>query len=106
MFYFVRRIAVDVLPYYSSNRFSIRLKTKSTSTVIRVNQSINQRLEIYWLGLRLQNINTPAIQVVRASEEANDATLYRSEACKLYLWLKGMIGSLAVLVMDMKIVIH
>tara|TARA_B100001059_G_scaffold168918_1_gene168739 strand:+ start:611 stop:1087 length:477 start_codon:yes stop_codon:yes gene_type:complete len=89
VFYFVRRIPVDVLPYYSSNRISISLKTKSASTAVRASKSINQRLEDYWLGLRLQNMDIPAIQVVRASDEADDATLCLSEACKLYVRLKG-----------------
>jgi integrase len=90
VFYFVRRIPVDVLPYYSSNRISISLKTKSASTAVRASKSINQRLEDYWLGLRLQNIDIPAIQVVRASDEADDTTLCLSEACELYLRLKGV----------------
>jgi len=90
VFYFVRRIPVDVLPYYSSNRISISLKTKSASTAVRASKSINQRLEDYWLGLRLQNMDIPAIQVVRASDEADDTTLCLSEACELYLRLKGV----------------
>ena len=89
VFYFVRRVPVDVLPYYSSNRISISLKTKSASAAIRASKSINQRLEDYWLGLRLQNMDILAIQVVRASDEADDATLCLSEACELYLRLKG-----------------
>ena len=90
VFYFVRRIPVDVLPYYSSNRISISLKTKSASIAVRASKSINQRLEDYWLGLRLQNMDIPAIQVVRASDEADDATLCLSQACQLYLRLKGV----------------
>jgi hypothetical protein len=39
-----------VLPYYSSNRISISLKTKSASAATRASNSINQRLEDYWLG--------------------------------------------------------
>ena len=50
VFYFVRRVPVDVLPYYSSNRISISLKTKSASAAVRASKSINQRLEDYWLG--------------------------------------------------------
>ena len=68
VFYFVRRIPVDVLPYYSSNRISISLKTKAASAAVRASKSINQRLEDYWLGLRLQNMDIPAIQVVRARD--------------------------------------
>ena len=35
-------------------------------------------------------MDIPAIQVVRASDEADDATLCLSEACELYLRLKGV----------------
>jgi hypothetical protein len=35
-------------------------------------------------------MDIPAIQVVRANDEANDATLRLSEACELYLRLKGV----------------
>jgi integrase len=35
-------------------------------------------------------MDIPAIQVVRTSDDANNATLYLSEACELYLRLKGV----------------
>ena len=90
VFYFVRRVPVDVLPYYSSNRISISLKTKSATAAIRASKSINQRLEDYWLGLRLQNMDIPAIQVVRGSNDLQNNTIHLSEACELYLRLKGV----------------
>ena len=90
VFYFVRRVPVDVLPYYSSNRISISLKTKSASAAVRASKSINQRLEDYWLGLRLQNMDIPAIQVVRNNDNHQDNTIHLSEACELYLRLKGV----------------
>ena len=88
VFYFVRRVPVDVLPYYSSKRISISLKTKSASAAIRASKSINQRLEDYWLGLRLQNMDIPAIQVVKPSNSVIDDGLLLSEACELYLRLE------------------
>ena len=90
VFYFVRRVPVDVLPYYSSNRISISLKTKSASAAVRASKSINQRLEDYWLGLRLQNMDIPAIQVVKSTDAHENDTLLMSEACELYLRLKGV----------------
>ena len=41
VFYFVSRVPVDVLTYYSSNRISISLKTKSASRAILAIKSIN-----------------------------------------------------------------
>jgi hypothetical protein len=81
VFYFVRRVPVDVMPYYSSNRISISLKTKSASAAIRASKSINQRLEDYWLGLRLQNMDIPAIQVVKSCDSVVDDGLLLSESC-------------------------
>ena len=90
LFYSVRRVPVDVLPYYSSNRISISLKAKSASAATRASKSINQRLEDYWLGLRLQHLDIPAIQVVKSNYTLENDTLYLSEACELYLRLKGV----------------
>ena len=78
-----------MLPYYSSNRISISLKTKSATAAIRASRSVTQRLEDYWLGLRLQNMDIPAIQVVRGSNGLQNNTIKLSEACELYLRLKG-----------------
>ena len=90
VYYFVRRIPVDIQSYYSSNRISFSLKTKSLATANRAIKSINQRLDDYWLGLRLQKIDIPAISVLKIdglSDSDNSPTL--SDALSLYLSLKG-----------------
>ena len=90
IFYFVRRVPVDMQPYYSSKRISFSLKTRSFARAVRASNSILQRLEDYWLGLRLQNLDIPAIHLMRpeaASEEGNKPAL--SDALDLYLKLKG-----------------
>jgi integrase len=90
IYYYVRRVPYDLTSYYNVKRLCFSLKTKSASAAVRASKSINQRLEDYWLGLRLQNMDIPAIQVVRASDEADDTTLLLSQACELYLRLKGV----------------
>ena len=55
-YYFVRRVPDDVKSYYSSDRISMSLRTKSNGVAIRATKSICQRLDDYWLGLRLQKI--------------------------------------------------
>ena len=90
VYYFVRRVPVDIRSYYSSNRISMSLKTKSLATANRAIKSINQRLDDYWLGLRLQKIDIPAISVLKTdglSDSDNSPTL--SDALSLYLSLKG-----------------
>jgi len=90
VYYYVRRVPYDLTSYYNVKRLCFSLKTKSASAAVRASRSVTQRLEDYWLGIRLQNMDIPAIQVVRARDEANDATLRLSEACDLYLRLKGV----------------
>ena len=85
VYYYVRHIPCDSASIYSVTRLCFSLKTESASAAVRASRSVTQRLDDYWLGLRLQNMDIPAIQVVRANDEANDATLRLSEACELYL---------------------
>ena len=88
LFYFVRRVPSDVRRYYRSPKIRQSLRTKSMPSAARTAASINQRLEDYWLGLRLQQIPIPAINLVRepkAAESPDCLTL--SEARDLYLRL-------------------
>ena len=39
---------------------------------IRTSKSVAQRLEDYWLGLKVQNMDVRAIQVVKSSDSAVD----------------------------------
>ena len=65
IFYYIRRIPYDVRQHYASNRLSFSLRTKSIVGALRAAQSVTQRLDDYWLGLRLQNMDIPAIHLVR-----------------------------------------
>jgi len=90
IYYYVRRVPHDLTSHYNVKRLCFSLKTKSASAAIRVSKSINQRLEDYWLGLRLQNMDIPAIQVVKSSDAVANDTLLMTEACELYLRLKSI----------------
>jgi len=90
IYYYVRRVPCDLSEFYTVNRLSFSLKTKSVSTAVRFSNSISQRLEDYWLGLRLQKMDIPAISLVRTSDVGTDyvgASI--SDALELYLRLKG-----------------
>ena len=54
IYHFVRRVPADVQQYYRSDRVSMSLRTKSVKAANRAAQSISQRLDDYWHGLRLQ----------------------------------------------------
>ena len=90
LFYFARRVPSDVRRYSRSPNIRQSLRTKSSAIAARSAESINQRLEDYWLGLRLQQIDIPAIHLVRTPEtsEVRDC-LTLSEARDLYLRLKS-----------------
>ena len=90
VYYYVRHIPYDLASVYSVTRLCFSLKTKSLKAAIRTSKSVSQRLEDYWLGLRLQNMDIPAIQVVKASDSHLDNSIHLSEACELYLRLKGV----------------
>ena len=89
IYYFVRRVPDDVKSYYSSDRISISLRTKSNGVAIRVSKSICQRLDDYWLGLRLQKMDIPAIHLVSSNEDTDDSSPNINDALELYLRLKG-----------------
>jgi len=90
VYYYVRHIPCDLASIYSVTRLYFSLKTKSLKAAIRTSKSVTQRLEDYWLGLRLQNMDIPAIQVVKSGDTHENDTLLMSEACELYLRLKGV----------------
>jgi integrase len=90
IYYYVRRVPHDLTSHYDVKRLCFSLKTKSASAAIRASKSINQRLEDYWLGLRLQNMDIPAIQVVKSSNSVINDGLLLSQACELYLRLKSV----------------
>ena len=90
VYYYVRHIPYDLIAYYNVSRLCFSLKTKSLKAAIRASKSVSQRLDDYWLGLRLQNMDIPAIQVVKSRDSSVDDGLLLSEACELYLRLKGV----------------
>ncbi len=89
IYYFVRRVPDDVKSYYSSDRISMSLRTKSNGVAIRATKSICQRLDDYWLGLRLQKMDIPAIHLVSSNENLDDSSPNITDALDLYLKLKG-----------------
>jgi len=87
--YYMRRVPYDLTSHYDVKRLCLSYKTKSAAAAIRASKSINQRLEDYWRGLRPQNLDIPAIQVVKSSDAVANDTLLMTEACELYLRLKS-----------------
>ena len=72
VYHFVRRVPSDVRQHYRSDRVSISLRTKSEATAARSAKSINQRLDDYWYGLRLQPMDVPPVYLVISNTEDVD----------------------------------
>jgi integrase len=92
IYYFNRRVPKDIQGYYKSSRIVICLKTTRQDTAARSAKSIAQRLEDYWLSLRLANIDVPALHLLRDRplEMSQSSCMTLSEALELYLRLKGV----------------
>ena len=75
IYYYTRRVPYDVRQHYASNRLAFSLRTKSNAGALRAAQSVTQRLEDYWLGLRLQNMDIPAIHLVKANHVDDSSPL-------------------------------
>ena len=91
-YYFNRRVPKDMQGHYKSSRIIICLKTSRKDTALRSAKSIAQRLEDYWLSLRLSQLDIPALHLLRdrplAVSKSSCETL--SEALGLYIRLKGV----------------
>ena len=90
VYHFVRRVPADVKQHYRSDRVSISLRTKSAKAAIRSAQSISQRLDDYWHGLRLQKMDVPALHlVIDDKDDVMDDSPTMMEAVDIYLRLKS-----------------
>jgi hypothetical protein len=75
VYYFVRRIPADLQEFYSGDPVSLSLRTKSISAADRSAKSISQHLDDYWMGLRLQKIDIPAIRLLKTVAKTDDGLL-------------------------------
>ena len=88
--YCIRLVPCDLSDFYAIKRLGFSLKTKSLNTARRRSSSIEQKLEDYWLVLRLQNIDIPQIKVSsKPSDTIDQDGVSLSDALELYLKLKG-----------------
>jgi integrase len=92
IYYFNRGVPKDVQGHYKSSRIVICLKTTRKDTAARSAKSIAQRLEDYWLSLRLANIDIPAFHLLRGEPQklSQSSCMTLTEALDLYLRLKGV----------------
>ena len=100
IYYFSRRIPVDLRQHYSSGRISYSLRTRSRSIALSRANGAACKLDEYWYHLRTQNAELPGKHLLRhclarqasLSEQGSLVTpdvLTLSDAVLTYLRLKG-----------------
>jgi integrase len=91
VYYFSKQVPCDIRQHYSRDRIVICLRTKSSSKAMRSCQSLMQRLEDYWMSLRLSAMPLPGQHLIQDRPRdyyGSDSPLL-SEALSKYLLLKG-----------------
>ena len=91
VYYFSKQVPCDIKAHYAKQRVIICLKTKSKAIAERMTQSLLQRLEDYWLSLRLRSMTLPAEHLILKDIDivTNSNAPKLSEALKTYLRLKS-----------------
>ena len=91
IYYLSKQVPSDVQHHYCRKRIVVSLRTKSPSLAIRSCTSMLQKLEDYWLSLRLSDKPLPGQHLLQSGyleTSQSDAPLM-SEALATYLQLKG-----------------
>ena len=65
------------------------MRTRSRTAANRISKSITQKLDEYWLGIRLQKIDIPKIAIIDLNNSCLKNGRSLSQATQLYLNLKG-----------------
>jgi len=91
IYYFSRAVPSDLRHHYKSSRIVQSLRTKSSKRAATASKLLSSRLDDYWLGLRLKEMNVPAAHLLTSQATTNlDSTLPTiDEAMETYLSIKG-----------------
>jgi integrase len=91
IYYFSRVIPSDLQHHYIKSRIIQSLKTKSEHRATTASKKLSAKLDDYWLGLRLKQIDVPASHLLVSGAtvnlESNLPTI--DEALETYLSVKG-----------------
>ena len=91
IYYFSRVIPSDLRNHYTKPRIIQSLKTKSEHRATTASKMLSAKLDDYWLGLRLKQIDVPASHLLVSGAtvnlESNLPTI--DEALETYLSVKG-----------------
>ena len=90
VFYYSRTVPKDVEKHYSCKRIVVSLRTKSFHQARIIANDYSSKLEQYWLGIRIQESNIPALRLVKSSTQQIESSLPTiTEAKEIYFEVKG-----------------
>ena len=89
VYQYIRRIPCDIRSHYKTNQLYFSLRTRSRTSANRIAKSLTQKLDDYWLGIRLQKIDIPTIAIIDLDNSSLKNGRSLSQATQLYLNLKG-----------------
>ena len=92
VFYFSRHVPIDMRAHHGCSRIVVCLKTKSGDAAVKGSQALAQKLDDYWLSLRIQQAPILSVQACATNGHKTssvDGVPYLSDALAAYLALKG-----------------
>jgi integrase len=87
IYYFCRWIPSDIKPYYTKQKITHTLKTRSLKRALMMARSINAKIEDYWLGIRLKNYEVPISASIENEQKHDTPTIV--DCLEHYLSIKG-----------------
>ena len=92
VYYFSRVIPSDLRNHYTKPRIIQSLKTKSAHRASVASKMLSSKLDDYWLGLRLKQMDVPASHLLVSAAKVNleSKLLNIEEALQVYMSVKGV----------------
>ncbi len=92
VYYFSRVIPSDLRNHYTKPRIIQSLKTKSAHRASVASKMLSSKLDNYWLGLRLKQMDVPASHLLVSGAKVNleSKLLNIEEALQVYMSVKGV----------------
>ena len=92
VYYFSRVIPSDLRNHYTKPRIIQSLKTKSAHRASVASKMLSCKLDDYWLGLRLKQMDVPASHLLVSAAKVNleSKLLNIEEALQVYMSVKGV----------------
>jgi len=90
IYYYSRRIPVDLTNQYSLKRIVVSLRTKSKRAALLSSSHLSLELDSYWSSIRIKKIAKSYVKHLVSASNTNVSNISLSEALEHYLTLKGV----------------